>query len=223
MMAPADPDASTHGDNALVHSIGPRILELFPLPGNIYESARYFYNSATDLTQGDFAAVLAFAAAHGHPSVVHECWDLQEFQAAHPLAVVRSFSEVSLALLERGWFLLMSRGGPAPPVPTTPAPQVQDILTPTGQASELSNARLPRPSMAASCGGDPPLVAMGPRPLRVVPPPVHAAPSVWGPSSYVSQQPDSDGSKGHTFPVRGAHPAQRSCSSSNCWGVIFHP
>jgi hypothetical protein len=33
--------------------------------------------------------------------------------------------------------------------------------------------------MAASRGGDPPLVAMGPRPLGVIPPPVHAAPSVW--------------------------------------------
>jgi hypothetical protein len=114
MMAPADPDASTHGNDALVPLIGPRILELFPLPGNIYESARYFYDSAADLTQGDFAAVLAFAMAHGHPSVVHECRDLQEFQMAHPLAVVHPFSEVPPALLKRGRFLLMSRDGPAP-------------------------------------------------------------------------------------------------------------
>jgi hypothetical protein len=94
MMALADPDASTHDNNALVLSISPKIFELFPLPRNIYESACYFYDSAADLTQGDFAAVLAFAAAHGYPLVVHECWDLQEFQAAHPLAVVRPFSEV---------------------------------------------------------------------------------------------------------------------------------
>jgi hypothetical protein len=61
--------------------------------------------------------------------------------------------------------------------------------------------------MAASCGGDPPLVAVGPCPLGVVPPPVHAAPSVWGPSSYVYRRPDPDESKGPTFPVRGACPA----------------
>jgi hypothetical protein len=185
MMAPADPDALTHGNIALIPSIGPRILELFPLPGNIYESdARYFYDSAADLTQGDFVAVLAFSGAHGHPSIVHECRDLQEFQAAHSLAVVCPFSEVPPALLECGRFLLMPMGGPVPPVLTTPARQAQGALTPTGQASVLSDALLSHASMAASLGDiDPPSVTLGLHPLGVAPPPIHSAPSVWDPSS----------------------------------------
>ncbi len=76
MIAPTDPDALPHGNVAtpsLTPLVGPRILELFPILGNIYESVHYFNDSAADFTQGDFAAMLAFAAAYGHPAVIHKC------------------------------------------------------------------------------------------------------------------------------------------------------
>jgi hypothetical protein len=94
MIAPTDPDTLLHSNIAapsLVPPVSPWIFELFPLPGNIYESTCNFYDSTTDLTQGDFVVVLAFAAAYSQPTVVHKCQDLQEFQTAHPLAIVCFF------------------------------------------------------------------------------------------------------------------------------------
>ncbi len=105
--------------------VGPRILQLSPIPGNIYMSDRFFYDHTADIAQGDFGVVLAFASAHGHPTVVHKCLDLQAFQVAHPLAIVRHLLEVPPAILAQGWFLL-SRGitlapPAAPPAPAPPA------------------------------------------------------------------------------------------------------
>ncbi len=76
MMAPMDSSASTPGTLAPSSTITPAspcILQLFPFPGNNYESARYYYNSTAYLTKGDFGVVLASALAHGHPVTVHEC------------------------------------------------------------------------------------------------------------------------------------------------------
>ncbi len=56
--------------------MGPRIVQLSPLPGNIYETDRFFYDAAADMTGGPFGAVLAFASGHGHTVFVHECPDL---------------------------------------------------------------------------------------------------------------------------------------------------
>jgi hypothetical protein len=82
-MALMDPSASPTGNAAPsspVPLIGWRVLQLFPIPGNIYESTYSYYNSTADLTTGDFGAVLAFAAVHGHPVTVFECHNLQQFQ-----------------------------------------------------------------------------------------------------------------------------------------------
>jgi hypothetical protein len=72
-MAPMDPTALTPGNAApssTIPLVGSRVLQLFPLPGNIHKSTHYFYDSAADLIKGDFGAVLAFAAAYGHPVTV---------------------------------------------------------------------------------------------------------------------------------------------------------
>ncbi len=103
--------------------VSPRILQLSPIPGNIYKSNHFFYDCMADISQDDFGAVLAFALVHGHPAVVHECPDLQAFQVAHPLAILRPLLEVPLAILAWGWFFL-SRGITLAPMtaPPTPAP-----------------------------------------------------------------------------------------------------
>jgi hypothetical protein len=54
-MAPMlEPMALTSGNAApssTVPLVGLRVLQLFPIPGNIYESARYYYDSAANLTK----------------------------------------------------------------------------------------------------------------------------------------------------------------------------
>jgi hypothetical protein len=96
--AVAPPLALTSG----VSLAGPKILKLSPVPNNIYDMDRFFYNPAANISQGDFGAVLAFASLYGHPVVVHKCPNLYEFQAAHSSAVVHPPSEVPPAILERG-------------------------------------------------------------------------------------------------------------------------
>ncbi len=204
MITPTDPDTLPHGNVAgpsLVLPVGRRILELFPLPRIVYESVPYFYDSATDLTQGDFAAVLTFAVAYGPPTVIHKCQDLQNFQATHPSALVFPFSEVPVAHVKHGWFLLASMGTLVPPVA---APQAQGALALADQASYLSSFLLTHSSHAASCGRNPPSGALVWGAPRVTPPPVYVAHSVWGPNSCCYQQPDPDASEGSTSSVGGA-------------------
>jgi hypothetical protein len=75
-----DPDAA--GPLALAHATplaGPRILQLPPVPGNIYDMDQYYYDPAANVFQVNFAVVLTFASAHGCPVVVHECLDIYAF------------------------------------------------------------------------------------------------------------------------------------------------
>ena len=96
-----------HAADAPAASVpSPKIFQLSPLPGNIYETDRFYYDPAATLDSGAFGALLAFATAHGHPFVVHDCHDLQEFHTAHPTAVVRPIAEVSPAIVARGLSLL---------------------------------------------------------------------------------------------------------------------
>jgi hypothetical protein len=55
---------------------GPKSLQLSPVPGDIYDTDCFFYDPATNVSQGDFGAVLVFASLYGHPVAVHECPDL---------------------------------------------------------------------------------------------------------------------------------------------------
>ncbi len=94
----------------------PRILQLSPLPGNIYNMDQYYYyDPAANVSWGNFGAVLAFALVHGHPVVVHECPDIYAFQAAHPSAIVRSLNKVPPAILAWGLLFLSNARPLAPP------------------------------------------------------------------------------------------------------------
>jgi hypothetical protein len=110
-------------DTLPIPLVGPRILQLSPIPGNIYKSDCFFYDHTADISQGDFRAVLAFASAHCHPAVVHQFPNIQAFQVGHPSAIVRPLSEVPPAILAWGWFLLSGGITLAPPaVRPAPAP-----------------------------------------------------------------------------------------------------
>ncbi len=102
----------------------PRIIQLSPVPGNIYDGDCFFYDPAAVDSQGPFGAVLAFALDHGHPVVVHECLDIYKFQAAHPTAVVRPVNEVSPAIVAWGLTLLSGAGSVAPAAIVQPPPAV---------------------------------------------------------------------------------------------------
>ena len=49
---------------------GPKIFVLSPLPGNQFNMDQYFYSPAADVSKGDYAALVAFAAHYGHPLAI---------------------------------------------------------------------------------------------------------------------------------------------------------
>ncbi len=99
-----DPDATAQvpGFAPEASTIGPKIFQLSPLPGNLYDIDRFYYAPLADITEGGFAALIAFASLHGHPLIFHNCPDIAAFQVIFPSAVVRPFSEVPQAILRRG-------------------------------------------------------------------------------------------------------------------------
>jgi hypothetical protein len=79
---------------------GPKILQLFPFPGNYFKMDHFYYSPFTDISLGDLTALLAYATEYGHTFDVHDCPDLAAFQAAYPMAKVHPILEVSVALLQ---------------------------------------------------------------------------------------------------------------------------
>jgi hypothetical protein len=111
------PDAAAALPWALACAVppaGPKILQLSPVPNNIYDTDYFFYGPAANVSQGDFGVVLAFTSLYGHPAVMHECPNLYEFQVAHSSTVVHPLSEVPPAILEQGCCLLFEASNLAP-------------------------------------------------------------------------------------------------------------
>ncbi len=145
---------------------GPTVFVLSPLPGNPYGVDRYFYSSAADVTEGDYAALLSFATHYGYPLAFYRCPDLATFQASRPSAVVWPFSEVPPAFIRRGYELQSSfqlsssdaspaspSGGSAASFPS----QCNDL------ASLLSHVSTVPLAQGSFRGHDPPLVAAATR------------------------------------------------------------
>ena len=138
---------------------GPKVFVLSPLPGNPYDVDRYFYSPAADVTEGEFAALLSFAAHYGYPIAIYQCPDLAAFQASHPSAIVRPFSEVPPPYIRRGYELLNSSLASSAP--------------PRGDSASLLSHAPPAPSPQVSHrGNDPPSVAIGSRTSSAVVPSV---------------------------------------------------
>ena len=142
---------------------GPKIFVLSPLPGYEYDVDRYYYSPAADISEGDYAALLTFAAHYGHPLAIYHCPDIAAFQVTHPSAIIRPFSEIPPPILRRGRELQLSSSASAasPPFGSTPS----SVSSP----SILSHPPVGAPARASSRGHDPPSVATATRASSIPP------------------------------------------------------
>jgi hypothetical protein len=62
----------------------------------------HFYAPNADVMEGDYAAILHFAAAYGWSLGIYQCPDLAAFRAANPTATVLPFSEVPANFIAMG-------------------------------------------------------------------------------------------------------------------------
>jgi hypothetical protein len=99
-----DPDKSTtvlaippmvSSPVAVASTVCPKIFQFYPLPGLLSEGDHFYYDSAVDISCGDFAACVAYATHYDLLLVINACPSLAAFQVAHPLANIWHFSEIS--------------------------------------------------------------------------------------------------------------------------------
>ena len=132
----------------VVSFAGPKVFVLSPLRGNPYDVDRYYYSPSADVTQGDYAALLSFAAHYGYPIAIIHCPDIAAFQASYPSAIVRPFSEVPPPFLRRGYELMHS--------------SITSTSPPRGDSESLLSHDPSAPSAPVSLrGNDPPSVVAG--------------------------------------------------------------
>ena len=64
-----DPDAAAQvpGFAPDASTIGPKIFQLSPLPGNLYEVDCFYYAPLADITEGGFLAFISFASCMAIP------------------------------------------------------------------------------------------------------------------------------------------------------------
>ena len=63
---------------------------------------RFYYSPNADVTDGDYAALLAFATSYGYSLAIHQCPDMNLFLASNPTAKIRPFAEVPAAMIAAG-------------------------------------------------------------------------------------------------------------------------
>jgi len=79
----------------------PLIFVLSPPTGTVGED-RYYYAPNADVTDGDYAAFLVFAASYCYSLAIYQCPDINVFQASHPTVNIRPFGEVSAVMTAIG-------------------------------------------------------------------------------------------------------------------------
>ena len=175
---PAPVAASPPPAPPVVSFAGPKVFVLSPLRGNPYDVDRYYYSPSADVTQGDYAALLSFAAHYGYPIAIIHCPDIAAFQASYPSAIVRPFSEVPPPFLRRGYELMHS--------------SITSTSPPRGDSESLLSHDPSAPSAQVSLrGNDPPSVVAGIRASSTVMSPagMGARPPPWASTA----RPDPDG------------------------------
>lgn len=80
----------------------PLIFVLSPPLGTVDEVDRYYYSPNADVTKGNYAALLAFAASYGCPLAIYQCPDMAAFLASNPMANIHPFAEVPAAMIAMG-------------------------------------------------------------------------------------------------------------------------
>ena len=162
----------------VVSFAGPMVFVLSPLRGNSYDVDRYYYSPSADVTQGDYAALLSFAAHYGYPIAIIHCPDIAAFQASYPSAIVRPFSEVPPPFLRRGYELMHS--------------SITSTSLPRGDSGSLLSHDPSAPSAQVSLrGNDPPSVVAGIRASSTVMSP--AGMGARPPPRASTARPDPDG------------------------------
>ena len=69
---------------------------------SVDEVDRYYYSPNADVTDGDYAALLAFAAGYGCSLAIYQCPDMAMFLASNPTVNIRPFAEVPATMLAMG-------------------------------------------------------------------------------------------------------------------------
>jgi len=106
-MDPTDPDSVATASSP-ASAARPLIFVLSPPMGSCDEVDMYFFSPNADVTEGDYAALLAFAATFGYPLAIYQCPDLAAFVATNPTANVRPFSEVPASIIAKGREIMLS-------------------------------------------------------------------------------------------------------------------
>ena len=86
----------------------PLIFVLSPAPGMSDDVDRYFYSPNANVMEGDYAALLTFAANYSCPLAIYQCPDMAAFLASNPTVTVRPFEEVPATVVARGHELMLS-------------------------------------------------------------------------------------------------------------------
>ena len=86
----------------------PLVFVLSPPLGRVNEVDMHFYAPNADVMEGDYAAILHFAAGYGYSLAIHQCPDLAAFIASNPTANVRPFAEVPSTIIAMGRELMFS-------------------------------------------------------------------------------------------------------------------
>jgi hypothetical protein len=159
-------------------TVGPRIVQLSPSPGNIYDVDCFYYDPVANVSCGNFGTILAFATTHDHPVVVHECPDIHQFQSTYCSDIIHPINKVPPAIITWGLALLALGDTLAPRAVAQPPPAV--VVAPLAgdqqfviQMAPLTFVDRETPSVGShpllsskslSHGGDPPPAGAIPSP-----------------------------------------------------------
>ena len=101
MATPTPPNPAATTSPPASGAARPLVFVLSPPLGTV-DDDRYYYSPNADITNGDYAAFLAFAASYGYELAIYQCPDMAAFQASNPTANIRPFAEVPAPMLAMG-------------------------------------------------------------------------------------------------------------------------
>jgi hypothetical protein len=87
---------------AAASAIRPMIFQFYPLPDLRTEGDHLYYDQEVDLSCGNFATLVAYAAHYDLPMMVYARPNIVAFQVAYPKANICPFSKISPRILQRG-------------------------------------------------------------------------------------------------------------------------
>ena len=107
-MDPTPPHPATTASPPASLAARPLIFVLSPPPARASGVDMYFYSPNANVMEGDYAALLTFAANYSCPLAIYQCPDMAAFLASNPTVTVRPFEEVPATVVARGHELMLS-------------------------------------------------------------------------------------------------------------------